>query len=167
MGHWVRRIFLPNCSGDGRWSSSTKVTARIPIHFHPLDPKPLTTLEQARKLSAHKSGGESWGSMEQNDYLLFNLPLSLQYMSNFVKDWTSFEIRWVTLGWWLAGIAPSRTWGPQKVLGSNLVMCRWNTCWPSGNELDLTWGYQLCLSGRLCFQKQELKRIRVKYAKGM
>jgi hypothetical protein len=52
-------------------------------------------LEQASKLSAHKSGGESWGSMEQNDYLLFNLPLSLQYMSNFVKDWRSFQRRWV------------------------------------------------------------------------
>lgn len=80
----------------------------------------------------------------QNDYLLFNdLPLSLQYMCNFVKDWRSFQWRWVTLGWWLAGIAPSGTQGAQKVLGSNPVMCRWNTCWPSGNEVDLTWGCQL------------------------
>jgi hypothetical protein len=124
MGHWVRS-YLPNCSGDGRWSCSTKVIPRMAIHFHPLDAKPLTTLEQASKLSAHKSGGQSWGSMEQNDYLLFNhLPLSLQYMSNFVKDWRSFQRRWVTLGWWLTGIAPSGTRGPQKVLGSNPIMCQ-------------------------------------------
>jgi hypothetical protein len=143
MGHWVRRFFLPNCSWDWRWSCSNKVTPRMPIHFHPLDAKPLTTLEQASKLSAHKSGGESWGSMEQHDNLLFNVPLSLQYMSNFVKDSTSFQRRWVNLGWWLAGIAPSGSRGPQEVVGSIPVMCRWNTCWPSGNELDLTWGCQL------------------------
>jgi len=40
-------------------------------------------------------------------------------------------------GWWLIGIAHYGTLGLQKVMGSNLVMCRWNSYWPFTIELDL------------------------------
>jgi hypothetical protein len=153
MGHWVRRIYLPNCSGDGRWSCSTKVTPRMLIHFHTLDAKPLTTLEQVRKLSAQKSGGESWGSKITTYFsTIFHWAcntcptlLRIEHLSKEI-GYPRVLARWYS---------PFGTRGPQK------VQTQWCACeTPVGPlAMSLTW---LGVVNCACFRSVVLPRTRVK-----
>jgi hypothetical protein len=43
----------------------------------------------------------------------------------------------------------------KKVLGSNPVECRWNSCWPSANELDLGVATACQVRSALVFQKRK------------